>query len=212
MWGNFLEEFDTDQSLKSKFDMALPSDLERWTQKNSDMILRVSHALDGTHESLTEEQIWMLVAAAFSDSWRQARGALDAAESEIERLNSSDLASLGAIGRALDSDEVGAAAEDFHTALATFTIVNEGLRQRDDLNTLLKVLLVQRRMLEQSIKQTRNVKAAAQTLTPDFSVAIKKQKKRKKSKGVRLNGIFRLYARKIRRHLARDDAPKPSAP
>ncbi len=95
---------------------------------------------------------------------KSARGPALGAQDAWDDLNHPMNAPLGAIGRALDSDETANANEHLTLSLAHFTVINEGLRQRKDLSTLLSVLLVQKRMLDQSAGLTRRVRKPQPTI------------------------------------------------
>jgi hypothetical protein len=145
--------------------IALPDDLAKWAGQNQELVERVKNALSDTCGALTEEQLWEAIAASCSPEWREARTTLQGAEYRWKDLNSPEKTSLGLIGNALDSDENNAARSQFAFSLACFTIVNEGLRQRGDLDRLLKVMLAQKRMLDRSAEQTHHLQEATTHLS-----------------------------------------------
>ncbi len=145
--------------------MGLPDELVEWVDQNKELVRRVQLALSDSYASLTEDQIWEVVASSCSPEWQKAREDLRTAEKSWNEFNDPLNAPLGAIGQALDSDETESTREHFAFSLSHFTIINEGLRQRPDLSTLLNVLLVQKRMLDQSAVKTQRVKAATNALS-----------------------------------------------
>ncbi len=149
----------------------LPGELAHWVDQNGDLVKRVQDALADTYDSiLTEEQLWHVIAAANSPEWKSAQEELAAAEKKWKDLNSPANASLGLIGAALDSAENNDARSLFVHALASFTIVNEGLRQREDLGRLLKVMMVQTRMLERSAERSAGLqKSTGHLAEMDFT-------------------------------------------
>ncbi len=137
--------------------ITLPDELTTWADKNRDLIERVQNALSDTYHTLSEEQLWEVVAEASSAEWREAKKDLQTAECQRQELTSPEKTPLGLIGNALDSDKTNAAQEAVFLSLAHFTVINEGLRERQDLAKLLDVLLVQKRMLENSAACTQYV-------------------------------------------------------
>ncbi|MBI3441084.1 MAG: hypothetical protein HY052_04675 [Proteobacteria bacterium] len=150
----------------------LPDELAAWADRNQELVERVQTALTDTYGTLTDDQLWEIIAESQSPEWRQARDGLREAQLCVDDLNSPEKASLGLIGHALDSEENNAAHEQLSVSIAHFTIINEGLRQRDDLSRLLSVLLVQKRMLERSAERTEDLQRSTAAL--DFSEASQK--------------------------------------
>jgi hypothetical protein len=194
--------------------IALPDELAKWVDQNQELVGRVQSALASTYDALTEEQLWGVIAASCSPEWQDAREKLQKAEDRWEDLSSPEKTSLGPIGNALDSDENNAAKTQYDFSLAYFTIVNEGLRQREDLGKLLKVMLVQKRMLERAAEQTQQTqKATAQLsalpLTAQDSAFAGVRAKRN------LRDSFRQYADKVLKREKEQrpkTAPVPSSP
>ena len=113
----------------------------------------------------------------------------------LEDLNSPLKASLGAIGLALDSDEMDGAREHHAISLSDFTIINEGLRQRKDLGNLLSVLLVQKRMVEQSANGTQRAFKATMNLGDVGSLREDFHQAARKPSGLRKQ--FRAYTQRV---------------
>jgi len=173
----------------------LPDDLAKWADQNHELVERVQRALSNTYDTLSDEQLWEVIASACSAEWRTARTDLRAVETQWADLNSPEKTSLGLIGNALDSDENNAVSDRFAFSLAHFTIINEGLRQREDLSKLLSVLLVQKRMLERSAERTLSLqKATAGFAALAFEEAAARKAKPKKPG---IGNIFRLQAEKL---------------
>lgn len=150
-------------------DLKLPDDLDAWVRQNAEMIDKIQAGLNATYDRrLTEDQLWEIIAAAAAPEWVESKSALDAAETAWTKLHSPEEEPLGLIGSALQSDKTNPAAENFIAKLSDFTVINEGLRQRPDLASLLKVLSVQMRLLDQSKDET--IKASL--VTEAFAEAI----------------------------------------
>ena len=159
---------DEYSAIASAVSLALPDELSEWVDRNQELVLRVQQALTDTYETFTEEKLWEAIAENCSPEWSAARKKLQTAETEWTHFNSPEQAPLGAIGQALDSEESSGVEERYTVSLADFTIINEGLRQREDLNRLLSVLLVHQRMLERSKQQTQSVLATLAPISNSF--------------------------------------------
>jgi hypothetical protein len=166
--GIISEDIDSGVSLRpAALPLGLPAELAEWVYKNQELIQHVQDALKDVHlNELTEEQIWHVIAAASGDpDFMKAQGEMLQARKAWDELNNPLNKPLGAIGRAFESDNAVAAHERYLSMLASYTIISEGLLQkRPDLGRLLNVLLVQKRMLDQSARRTREVREAAQHL------------------------------------------------
>ncbi|MBU6476069.1 MAG: hypothetical protein KGL10_00280 [Alphaproteobacteria bacterium] len=134
--------------------IGLPDELAEWADQNRPLILRIQGALNNSYAGLTNDQLWEAIAANCSPEWQLAQAGLRAAEKEWNDLNHPANRPLGLIGQALDSEETERAGDRYALSLSHFTIIDEGLRQRPDLEKLLNVLLVQKRMLGQSEAMT----------------------------------------------------------
>ncbi len=144
--------------------IGLPDELAEWADQNQDLIVRVQSALKSSYTSLTSDQLWETVAASCSPEWQAAHADLQDAERTWNNLHHPSNMPLGAIGQALDCDETDTAGDRYALSLSHFTIIDEGLRQRPDLENLLNVLLVQKRMLGQSESGTRRTLLSAEQL------------------------------------------------
>ncbi len=140
---------------KSAVLVGLPDELLEWVEQNQDLILRIQAALKDSYANLTNDQLWEAIAANSSPEWRLARADLQDAEKTWNSLHHPAKMPLGLIGQALDSEETNSAGDRYTLSLSHFTIIDEGLRQRPDLEKLLNVLLVQKRMLGGSETHTR---------------------------------------------------------
>lgn len=184
--------------------MDLPDELLEWAQQNGELIRRVRSALSDTYAGLTEDQVWEAIASVASPEWRAAHATLRAAEAQWTDLQRPENRALGLIGQALDSDAIEGARDLYHVSLSHFTIINEGLRQRPDLTNLLSVLLVQKRMVDQSALLTQNILRATMDLADlaylrsDFNAMARPP--------TRIQRRFRDYTRKL---FARPGAQAP---
>ena len=152
--------------------LGLPEELAEWVNNNQELIQRFEKAQRDSYDTLTEESLWRFIALESGDpEWIRAHDDMVEAEKIWNELNHPINRSLGAIGRALDSDETDKAHDRYLSMLANFTIISEGLiDHRPDLAKLMNVLLVQKRMIDQSLKRAREVVAAAKALTEMFSL------------------------------------------
>jgi hypothetical protein len=175
--------------------LVLPDELAEWAEQNQDMVLRVQKALSNTYETLTEDQLWEVIASAASHEWQTARGELRDAEKKWTDLNKPENAPLGSIGNALDSDATNSARDDFAFSLSNFTVINEALRQRDDLRCLLSVLMVQKRMLDASAGHTREV--VKSTIALGDIASLRHDFRRAARKPPRIKAVFTAYARSL---------------
>ena len=184
--------------------ITLPDELQIWLHMNEDMVARVRSARAVTYDTMTEKELWYLVAGTFDDTWRAAHKELQAAEAETNELYSTTNTPLGAIGRALEGEKIMAASNRLDMAVAHFTHVNEGLQQREDLKCLLEVLIVQKRMLEQSEKRTKDLQMSEHALTAhDLGVVETRSTPlpvRNRLTLTNIKGIFGLHAKNSGKH------------
>ena len=184
--------------------IGLADDLTEWADQNQELITRIQAALAGSYMRLTEDQLWEVIATAVQDpQWIKARQDLQTDKKTWSDMNSPLNAPLGAIGQALDSDETNNVEERYLLSLSQFTIINEGLRQRPDLSRLLDVLIVQRRMLDQSEGQTQQTKASTEALA-ELS-PLREYFKRAAKRPSRIQKQFRAYTQRLL-------SPRKSAP
>jgi len=176
--------------------LGLPGDLAQWVSENQELVTRVQDGLRTSYSELTPEQIWQVIATASGDpGWLKAQQDMQAAENTWKEMNHPLNAPLGAIGRALESDETVSAHERYLSMLANFAIISEGLMERrPDLARLLNVLLVQKRMLDQSLSRARQVLEAAKNLGEMFSL---QETFRRAAKPRSISGQFRRAMRRI---------------
>lgn len=183
--------------------ITIPNELAEWAAQNQEFVARIQSSLSNIHaDAVTEEQLWETIAEASSPEWTEAKESLNRANHRWADLNSPEKKPLGPIGHALDSDETNAAGEQLASSLADFTVINEGLRQRGDLNRLLGVLLVQKRLLEKSAERARDVKKA----TEAFAAVAGKQA----NKPSPISSALKVYAEKLLRQKKVKNEPVPS--
>ena len=131
---------------------------------NQEMLDRIQHELLTYDDKPTEKQLWEAIASSCSPEWRAAWANFLDAEAQWKFLNSPKEVSLGLIGDALDSHETGIARESYNDSLVNFTFKNEELIQDTYINELLKTLLEQTRILEQSKENTNITQTATDTM------------------------------------------------
>ena len=153
-----------DQRADDRQLIKLPAELGDWAESNRSMISRLSSAI--SHKPhMPEEAVWGLIASEFSPEWARAKSQLKSAEHEVHLLSLPENVSLGLIGSALDSHVTNSAYNQHAIALAVFTIVDEGLRQHDQLSSLMSAAKAHQRTIKQSLELSR----AAATATAAFS-------------------------------------------
>jgi len=152
--------------MPSALPLELPDELAQWVHNNNELVGRVQDALNGSYASLTEEQIWHIIANASGDpDFMRSHKEMREAEKVWNELNQPMNVPLGLIGLALESEKTSSARERYLSTLANFTIISEGLlERRPDLARLLNVMLVQKRMIDQSLARSQQVAAAAKKL------------------------------------------------
>lgn len=173
MVGFIVEDIEDDVRPSSALPLGLPDELAEWVHKNHELVMRVQQGLRSSYaEEITPQKLLEIVAAASNDpDFMKAQGEKLEAEKIWNELSHPTNAPLGLIGLALESDESVYAHERYISALANFTIISEGLMERrPDLAKLLNVLLVQKRMLDQSLSRSRQVLKAAQEMAEMFSL------------------------------------------
>jgi hypothetical protein len=185
--GDFVAEIDKPENA---FQWIRPSeDIEKWTVQNEDMAARLQAALLKSPKPLSELQLWEALAGACSPEWLAARTALSRAEKTLAILTSPAFAPLGLIGGALDSHETNEANGNFNQSLIQFTLINETLRSRADLNRLLGVLLVQ----QQTLYATEAISLQAKEMTETLGALTDKAPKANRG----LREKFQHYTQKV---------------
>ncbi len=136
----------------------LPDELARWADKNQELIARIQKSLAETYISLSDEDLCQMIAASTALQWREEKTDLCSVEAEWTD-------NPAAIPLHLVKNLPHQATEGFTTrTLALFTLISEGLHEREDLAKLLCVLQVQRRMIERSTAQTDHLQKATADL------------------------------------------------
>ena len=163
-------------AVKDFSSIVLPPELDTWQERNRHVISHIHGALNQAEAPMTEEQLWNLIARSYSPAWAHARSQLTEAEQKINIHKSHENRALGAIGMALESDSINKELALHDTALALFTIVDEELHQDGALQKLLKVLVEDQRLLEESIRISRGIlditAAFGEVASPADSVSV----------------------------------------
>lgn len=117
-------------------------------EQNQAMINELLAAMGDKAFGATDADIWEMLAERFSPEWRESRDALLRAQKELDERLNDDNVPLGLIGMALDGGETTQYNDAYSTAIANFTMVNENLRQKTDMQQLMGgLLLAQRAMI-----------------------------------------------------------------
>jgi len=171
--GFIVEDIEDDVRPSTALPLGLPDELAAWAAENHELVMRVQQGLRSSYaEELSPQKLMEIVATASNDpDFLKAQHEKLDAEKTWNELNHPTNAPLGLIGLALESDESVHAHERYLAKLANFTIISEGLMERrPDLAKLLNVLLVQKRMLDQSLSRARQVLKAAKEMADMFSL------------------------------------------
>lgn len=110
----------------------------------------------------SEKALWEMLAPDMDVSWAQVQSELKTAERQLHVLQT-DEKPLGAIGMALEGERVKTAENDYNNALAGFVLLDENLRQQQDVRETLDGLVVQVRerlhLIEQMEKTSKDLRA-----------------------------------------------------
>lgn len=99
-----------------------------------ELILQIQATMSDINNALTETDLWNLIAASSSPDWRVAKETLDAAEHLLQERHDPSNIPLGLVGHALEGPDINAMKNKVTASLAYFTVINEHLRQREDLS------------------------------------------------------------------------------
>lgn len=136
--------------------ISLPDDMQDWAQDNAPMISRLSAAIHQKPD-MSEKAIWGMIASEVSPEWSHAKSSLKSAEKQMRFVHAPENMPLGLIGSALHSEETNSAQRDLAMALAGFTIIDETLRQQEDLTKLLRAVRMHQHTISQSLEISLNV-------------------------------------------------------
>ena len=141
----------------------LPVDLHDWATRHEPMISRLSQSITVISQPLNETALWHVIAEHFSGDWKEKHAELLRTEKHLAQLMSPENAPLGLVGAALHSDETNHAAKQHTLALADFTIINETLRQQEEMHKLLGAVLAYHQTVTQSLDLSRNIAGISQS-------------------------------------------------
>ncbi len=136
-------------------------DRQTMDQKISYFIKEIKEKCTTTAPQKIETTAWDVIAQNNSPDWVSAKTALHRAENTLHTLNKPENRPLGLIGCALAAEEINSAIDMHDQALTHFIIVDEALRQREDLQLLLLALTENIRMMNESILVSRETEALA---------------------------------------------------
>ena len=142
------------------------SDFETLAERYHNVIVHVELATRNIDVPLTENQLWNLIARTVSVEWSQAYQGLQAAQQSFCRYESGEEMPLGPIGAALEGAETTQAYDALVMNLSNFTIIDEDLRQKEDLRLLLESLQDRQKTLITSTDLTSFI-AASDTILGD---------------------------------------------
>lgn len=148
---------------KTLLPMALPVDLHDWATRHAPMISRLSQSFTVTSTPLSENALWNVIAEHFSGDWKEKHAELQRAEKRLAQIMAPENVPLGLVGAALHSNETNDVARHHALALADFTIINETLRQQEELHKLLGVMLDYQHTLAKSHGISQNLAGITQS-------------------------------------------------
>ena len=118
---------------------ALFDSVRDWKWQSAEIQVAIESRLGELKRELpaeSETAVWEALAPSINVEWKEARTELERAAKKLNRLHSEDKP-LGLIGQALEGERVNRAEEKYNMALATFTMLDESLRQKDDVRAQL---------------------------------------------------------------------------
>lgn len=145
-----------------------------WADDNADFLTALQHKMSQKgfgQKTLPENTVWDIIADTWSPDWAKARAHLGNAANDLFERQKPENIPLGSIGLALDAGELDQSEKRYRDALAEFTVINEALRQDEQLSRLLQVIC--------TVEESQAVTAATQKLHSSFKVADKKAAKEK---------------------------------
>ncbi len=108
--------------------------------QHEDLIAEIQDHIEKTGALLDESLLWDMVAAKNSPDWIASKNTLEDCRLDLEDRLSDDNIPLGLIGQAFDGGALDDSRDAYTLALCQFTILNEELRQRSDLQSTLSQL------------------------------------------------------------------------
>lgn len=191
--------------LGANLDFEIPADLKEWSEQHNQFLSDLREAVINNAEEypFSEPQAWSLIAKHASPSWSTAYNSLVDIEMRLHELTRPETIPLGAIGLALGGEELDQVQEEYAHALAGFTIVDENLRQQEDLNKLLTAVMGHLSVVEQSLLTTRR----AQEATKQFTAAVVPAQK--SAQAPSLSSLFSRICNRVLKPAARRPALSP---
>lgn len=108
--------------------------------QHEDLIVEIQDRIEKTGALLDESLLWDMVAAKSSPDWVTHKNTLEGCRVDLEDRLSDDNIPLGLIGQAFDGGALDDSRDAYTVALCQYTILNEELRQRSDLQATLSYL------------------------------------------------------------------------
>lgn len=139
-------------------------------EENEDLLSVISAKIEETGAMMDESDLWALVATSRSPQWQDAKSNLDECRLDLEDRLSDDNIPLGPIGLAFDAGALDNSRDAFTMALSQYTIIDEELRQRRDLQRTFSQLTMLQKQLKSSYDLSR--KALKQTQKLDQSMKL----------------------------------------
>jgi hypothetical protein len=162
--------------------MALSAILGTWGAENADFLAALEHKMGQTKKTITEAALWDMIADTWSADWGKARAHLGDAANDLFERQKPENVPLGSIGMALDAGELGKSEKRYREALAVFTVINEELRQDENLSRLMTAICDVQNTVDESLAISKQT----QKLNNSFKVADKKKPRAKaEKKGLR---------------------------
>lgn len=167
------------------------SSFQEVAERYANVLVHVELATRNIEVPLSDNQLWNLIARTVSVEWSQAYQSLQSAQQSFGRFDSGEEKPLGPIGAALEGVETTQAYEQLVMTLSSFTIVDEELRQKEDLRLLHEGLAKRQKTLAVSSELTSFI-AASNDLLADATRNITPP---------RLNKVFGLLTRPFKKDI-----------
>lgn len=145
-----------DQRVDAGQTISLPAELKDWAESHGTMLNRLNDAITA-NPALPEAALWDIIAADASPDWTRAKKEFKDAEQQFQHVMLPENMPLGLIGKALHSEETNAAERAHIRALASFTVIDEELRQQKELKAVLHAARMHQKTICQSLELSRKV-------------------------------------------------------
>ena len=178
-----------------KITACLPVTFRPWAEENRALITCVSHVMRSKKRSLSDAELWDVIAEAVSAEWAVAKQNLSEKDAALQEELHPDNAPLGLIGQGLDGYKIVELERAHSQSLVHFTVINEHLYQQPELRAVMDAAIHIQRTAERSLYQSQ----AAMQLTNEFALAMENNSEpRHHEKHLRKNTVAKTFSRFMR--------------